>query len=578
MIDDLLSRTSFGEHWARHWLDVVRFSETKGHVTDQGRPYAWKYRDYVIDCLNDDLPYDRFVVEHIAGDLLPESQWRPGHRGESNVAPTATGVLFMHEMHFMAVDPVKQRWDEIDAQIDVLGKAFLGLTTECARCHDHKFDAISQQDYYALAGFFYSTEQGTARVAPRAPVAAAVAKKLKVLESDYEKFLEGKRRARFAAQQPKAGESAYFPVSQELGIQSPKDYSRLTDKIAALEEADPSWSHWVRSANDVEGTNVALLVRGNHRNPGSQVPRRFLTALGGAEFPDHNNAQSGSGRLWLAEQIANSDNPLTRRVWANRIWQHLFGRGIVATPGNFGDLGARPTHPKLLDLLACRLLESGWSTKAVIREIVCSKAYRRSSRAQDDRDPANELFARQNRRRLTAEQIRDAMLAVSESLDPTLYGRSIPCYVPPYATANKPSNVPKSGPLDGANRRSIYLCIRRNFFDPFLLTFDFPDRSQSVSRRAVTLVPGQALAMMNSPLVHELANDWGKRAAASRDTDFERRLQRMWKLALGRSAVSEEIEALSTLSNELSPNEGESGKWSAIAHVIFNHPDFQWID
>jgi hypothetical protein len=271
LVDRLLADARFGEHWARHWLDVVRYSETKGHVTDQERPFVWKYRDYVIDAFNDDLRYDRFVAEQIAGDLMDESQHRAGRRGELNVTPTATGALFMHEMHFMAVDPVRQRWDEINAQIDVLSKAFLGLTVECARCHDHKFDAISQADYYALAGFFFSTEQGRARTAPRQPPLAE-AKELSRLEEVYEKFLKSKQAARLKAQAPKAG-GKYFPVSEELGIQSPADSARLFKFMRALETADPSWRFWARSAQDVDGQDVNLLIRGDHRNPGDLVPR-----------------------------------------------------------------------------------------------------------------------------------------------------------------------------------------------------------------------------------------------------------------------------------------------------------------
>ena len=585
LVDRLLADTRFGEHWARHWLDVVRYSETKGHVTDQERPFVWKYRDYVIDAFNADLPYDRFVAEQIAGDLMEESQQRAGRQGELNVTPTATGALFMHEMHFMAVDPVRQRWDEINAQIDLLSKAFLGLTVECARCHDHKFDAISQADYYALAGFFYSTEQGRARTAPRLPPPLAKAKKLSRLEEDYEKFLKSKQAARRKAQAPKAG-GKYFPVSEELGIQSPADSAKLFKFMRALETADPSWGFWARSAQDVEGRDVKLLIRGDHRNEGDTVPRRFLTAFGGDYRPAKGELGNGSGRLWLAARVISPDNPLVARVWVNRLWHHLFGRGIVATPNNFGKLGLPPSHPELLDYLAARLIEEAWSTKAIIGEIVRSRAYQRASDATGmalDEDPENRLLARQNRRRLTAEQLRDAMLYVAGVLDPTMRGPSVDCYVPPYATANKASNIPKSGPLDGDNRRSIYLKVRRLFYDPFLLTFDFPDRGKSIGRRPVTIVPSQSLAMLNSPLVHELADDWARLLVAGgaidSPQDTQRRLDEVWQKALGRPIHANEQATMQRLLEEVATSDRASREvWKDIVHVVFNHPEFMWID
>ena len=308
LVERLLNSPRFGEKWASHWFDVVDYSETKGHVSDQERPYAWKYRDYVINALNDDLPYDRFVLEHVAGDLLPPEQQRPGVNGEENVSPTATGVLFMHEMHFMAVDPVQQRWDEIDAQIDVIGKAFLGLTVECARCHDHKFDAVSQADYYALAGFFYSTEQGKQRIAPRQSPHKKPQKVAK-LETEYEVFLKRKRDGRVKALTPKNKSGAYFPISEELGLQTTGDTANVLKKMRAIEKLDPSWSQWVRSAHDVDGQDAPLLVRGEHTNPSKErVPRRFLTAIN-SQSP---RLSEGSGRLWLAEQIIDRDNPVHR--------------------------------------------------------------------------------------------------------------------------------------------------------------------------------------------------------------------------------------------------------------------------
>ncbi len=580
LIERLLSSPRFGEKWASHWFDVVDYSETKGHVTDQERPYAWKYRDYVIDALNNDVPYDQFVTEHIAGDLLPTGQQRTGHDGVSNVSPTATGTLFMHEMHFMAVDPVQQRWDEIDAQLDLVGKAFLGLTVECARCHDHKFDAISQADYYALAGFFYSTEQGKRRIAPRAEgdPSSALAK----AEAEYEEYLAKKRAGRVAALNPKNASGAYFPISEELGIQTSGDTAQLLKRMRALEQLDPTWSHWVRAAEDANVQDVPLLIRGEVSNPGMEVGRRFLTAI--RKDPPAN--LNGSGRLWLARQIADANNPLTARVYVNRVWHHLFGRGIVATPNDFGKLGDTPSHPQLLDYLAQRLIDSGWSTKRVIREIVESETYQQRSQVDAakskriaDLDPGNRWLSRQNRRRLNAEQMRDAMLFVAGSLDLTMYGPGIDPFVPPFATANKTGHIPKAGPLDGANRRSVYIKVRRNFIDPFLRTFDFPERGKPVGKRGITIAPNQALAMLNNPLVHELASDWGQRIVEqTREEAGADTLSvccDLWTQGLGREPLRAELKVLGEIVAEL---DGHESLWQEIAHVVFNQPDFLWID
>jgi hypothetical protein len=311
-----------------------------------------------------------------------------------------------------------------------------------------------------------------------------------------------------------------------------------------------------------------------------------LTAIGGDDRPVQRELGKGSGRLWLAAQVTSPDNPLVARVWVNRLWHHLFGRGIVATPNNFGKLGQPPSHPELLDYLAARLVEENWSTKSLIREIVHSQTYQRASESTggmaSEQDPENRLLARQNRQRLTAEQLRDAMLYVAGVLDPAMHGPSVDCYVPPYATANKASNIPQSGPLDGDNRRSIYLKVRRLFYDPFLLTFDFPDRGKSIGRRSVTIVPSQSLAMLNSPLVHELANDWARllvdRGAIDTEEGRQGTLDHVWQKAIGRPMTASERVTMQQLTQELTTDRASREVWKDIVHVVFNHPEFMWIE
>lgn len=569
LVDRLLASPHFGERWARHWLDIIRYSETKGHVTDIERPFAWKYRDYVIDAFNSDLPYDRFLQEHLAGDLISP---RPGPNGEPNIAPTATGALFFHELHFMAVDPAKARWDEIDAQIDVVGKAFLGLTISCARCHDHKTDAISQRDYYALAGIFYSTELGKTRLLPREPANGTRAKEISKAEKTYQSFLDQKVRDRKKTQSKKTDE--YFPVSEELGVQSPADHAKLAKMMDELTRLDPSWAHWVRSAHDVEGTDVPFLARGDHKAKEAKVPRQFLQILLDDRISPPK-LETRSGRRYLAEQITNPSNPLTSRVWVNRLWHHLFGRGIVATPSDFGAQGKAPSHPELLDYLAHRLVSNGWSTKELIREIVCSDAYRRISAEPTEQDPENALLSHRLRRRMDAEALRDSILAICGTLDRKTHGPSIQPYVPPYATANKPSLIPKSGPLDGHGRRSIYLRVRRNYYERFLQIFDFPNPGISTGARSVTTSPAQALAMMNSPFVKDQADRWGTKVAQEAGPPAER-VKGMFIRALGRSPTEPEQALLDALGQDLDPKSAEY--FSDVAHVILNLAEFRYVD
>ena len=355
--------------------------------------------------------------------------------------------------------------------------------------------------------------------------------------------------------------------------------------MKAIERLDPSWNRWTRAAKDVQGSDVPLLIRGEHRNEGPPTPRGWLTAINASDrnaletvLPE--SRRKSSGRLWLAEQIVHPANPLTSRVWANRIWHHLFGRGIVATPNNFGLLGAKPTHRELLDFLAQRLVDQNWSTKKLIREIVFSRAYQRTSQipqSTKESDPENKFLSYHSRRRLNAEQLRDAMLAVSGSIDLKMHGPSVDVFVPPYATANKPSNIPVSGPLDGGNRRSIYIKVRRSFFDPFLRTFDFPNPGKSIGKRIITVAPTQSLAMLNSPLVHELSGDWARVIPPNTQTVDDRCVAEMWNQALGRSPTSQELAIIHSLFADLeslAPIE----KKKQVAHLLFNHPEFMWID
>ncbi len=569
VIDELLASPHYGERWARHWMDVVRYTETAGHVQDLPRPHAYKYRDYLIDAFNDDLPYNRFILEHLAGDLLPDA--RPGKRGEANVSPIATGFLWFHEMHFKPVDPELQRADQVDAQIDVVSKAFLGLTIACARCHDHKFDPVSQADYYALAGFFHSTKETHVRTALLKTLAdPAIQEKADALQKQIEKVrlngVNGTRR------DMKAKTDAIVPVT-EVNF-GPGGINKLVQLRRQLRAINPSSAMWAPGAAEYEPRDIPLHVRGSHKNLGDPVRRRYLTLFDGLEAPEFSES---SGRLWLAKRIADQDNPLTTRVMMNRLWHHHFGRGIVPTPNNFGRNAPKPTHPDLLDWLAHTFVRNKWSLKAMHREIMLSQTYRmasvNASSIAGERDPGNQWLHRQNVRRLEAEAVRDALLAVPGTLDRTIGGESVPPYLSPNVTANKPIHIPKSGPIDSNGRRSIYILVRRNFVTPFLKTFDFPDQGASAGTRDVTVVPNQALAMMNSPLVHLQAKRWAEGELKVKSSN-KQRLKRMFLVSIGREPSKVERKEILAY---LKANGENQETWQAIAHLLLNMNEFVFV-
>ena len=563
-VDRLLANPHFGEKWARHWLDVVRYAETAGHVQDIERQNAWQYRDYVIRAFDQDLPYDRFIIEHLAGDLIAPRQ----DDQFANPGVAATGFLWFHEMHFKPLDPNKQRADQVDAQIDVTTKAFQGLTVACARCHDHKFDPIRQTDYYAMAGVFHSTVEASAQLVslPR-DLASHFEEQISAHEFAMAKVIEKGKKAAIADRKQKTSDIP--PIAETVFAPNFKQQLRkLRNEIA---QDIPQLAMWAPTAKDSTIVDTRLHVRGNHKRLADKVPRGFLSLL--SNHPPYPN--ESSGRLDLARTIASADNPLTARVYANRIWQHLFGRGIVSTPSNFGLTGDPPTHPELLDYLAFRLIDSGWSTKSLIREIVLSDTYQMASSKSEATTrvaPNNWRFHRRSVRRLSAEAIRDAILTVAGSFHDARFGNSIPSDVSPNATANKRSHIPTSGPLDGAGRRSIYIQVRRNFLNPFLTAFDFPDPSTSVSHRNETLVPTQALAMMNSPFVNQQAQLWAQRELRQ-DASIGERAKHMFIKAIGRPPSESEQEILV---QHVTDNNTVSG-WTDVAHILFSLNDFMFV-
>ncbi|MDB5294548.1 MAG: Planctomycete cytochrome, partial [Phycisphaerales bacterium] len=920
VVDRLLASPAFGEVWGRHWLDLVRYAETRGHEFDYDVPAAWRYRDYVVRALNADVPYDQFVTEHVAGDLLPRP--RTDATGEVNESVLGTGFWFLNEQVHSPVDIRADECDRVDNQIDTFGKAFLGLTVGCARCHDHKFDAISAKDYAALAGFVYSGSYREVSFEHQASNAAAAAR-LQATDADaaakllaavgtrarpvtdrlgdylvaairlargdaafaptadldsnvIRAWADELRRSEKAAGHPLrgfatlmspaasapppdrskppepaatvvvdyavpaapwladgdafgtsplpagralAGPSPDRPVAAVLDgpaavanphgkplpgllrtptftipAAAPKLYLRVRGmgrafvcigsyrlaegplhqvakqtlkapdgwRVHAIDltgyagqrahvefgpDAGGAWLavQWVRlgadapantadgrvgalafaasdasnlggasalgrrtdrstpgdagssptasvngspaaapsalalpAPNDVParaagdrlreawvaatngtacacrddaaladwllarpallglvgrdgqsaGTGAAdsaaaafknrsdalaaaaagyrpsatamamldgspvderVLVRGSHKTPGDVVPRRFLEAVDGDRPLAGTTA--GSGRLALAGRLVDPANPLVARVMVNRVWHHLFGRGIVASTDNLGVMGDRPTHPELLDHLAAGFVADGWSVKRLVRRLVLTSAWQMDSRPPADAagqaaelaDPRNLLLHRANLRRLEAEAVRDAMLAVSGRLDPAVGGPSVEVYLTPFMDGR---GRPKaSGPLDGDGRRSLYTRVRRNFLSPMMLAFDAPQPAGAMGRRSVSNVPAQALILMNDPFVVQQAGRWAARVLAEPGRTPEQRIDAMYRAAYARPPTPAELAAAvgflegqgAQLGVAQAARRDDPHVWADLAHVLMNVKEFVYV-
>ena len=913
LVDDFLDSPHFGEHWARHWMDVIRYAESHGSQGDPKAPYAWRYRDYLIRALNADVPYDQLIREHLAGDLLPSPRMNPALG--INESLLATAHFRMVEHGFQPVDPLGDRIKWTDNQVDVVSKAFQGLTISCARCHDHKFDAISQEDYYALYGVLYGArptqravddperldwgrgqlseskeeirlqladtwvqeasalasmlletppesfsnppdpacesetppdtdgdpaapeteaapvETGESKIAdseasaaeqaltraleearcePGNPLAAWVRlagkegaefrREWSALTEEWDNTIrtgrafnrdqfqvrwdlsgpdygewighgaglppepsapgefsvaaEGKRilsgiypggvythllsaKHNGVIQSPRftidsnfislsvlgsdfsfaqlivenyaaprggiyhmrhvlktdrmewvqwdvaywKGFSAYIelatrddvtlvrydstetrnkaekltdgrsaigasrilfhetketpretrpPILYLLRGLPPRSSADLAERLARrLVEAIEAWRDggaselqaayldaFVRaellsrtrdrlpsldsllaqyrevesqvpvprrapSILDEAAPDHPFLVRGDQDAHGEPVARRYLAALGSLPYPDPERV-----RLGLARDLASADNPLTSRVMVNRIWRYLFGYGLVRTTDNFGKLGEPPTHPDLLDHLAQRFMQEGYSIKSMVRRLVTSRTYRMSSQGSEKAlrmDPANRLHQHANLRRLEAEEIRDAMLRISGSLDPALYGPSIP--IPRRTEKDKNTGLGPSGSPDGSERRSIYQEIRRNTYNSFLETFGQPKPASTRGQRDQTNEPAQSLTLLNSPFVWHQAESWGKHLAAGESITVPSRVRHMFFKALGRKPTLQEASRaeayLDAVIHQRKTREHlvltDRGVWADLAHIVFNLKSFIYV-
>ncbi|MCB0667420.1 MAG: PSD1 domain-containing protein [Saprospiraceae bacterium] len=756
-VDSLLASPHYGERWARHWMDLVRYAEGRGHEFDYPVIGAWQYRDYLIRAFNADLPYDDFIREQLAGDLLES----PRINAETKLNESTIGTLFLNlgEGKHSPVDTKDEEKIRIDNMIDVTTKTFLAQTVACARCHDHKFDDIPTTDYYALYGIFESTRahlypaeatvdypahvdsivklkeelkrylteitgpvhspaatfisnstvdstsvdfkfigdfrgedfgnwtsdgycfgEGTTlgEVVTKSPLnqakiaASGVASSQKftrglsgalrsptfIIDKDYLLFRAAGQHSSIRiimdnlqlVQAPihgdftrilddgamrdylsyvgqwkgnkayieifpgtyysKKGKGHHYKLDPEAWIElayvmamdslvdfasdnlltDSNDYapwqvipnSIFTDYTNRLNQYSSKLQDTLFYAGMTEGDNIEspVFIRGDHRNLSEEkVPHRFLSALPiqNIAFPD-----TGSGRLALAEAIASPDNPLTARVIVNRIWHHLFGRGLVSTVDNFGLQGSLPSHPELLDHLALWFTQNNWSVKKLIKYIVTSETFKQSTDHQPaafEIDPENKLLHGYPLRRLEAEAIRDGILACSGRLDLTMYGRSVPMYLTEFLQGR--GRPAESGPLDGKGRRSIYQAIWRNFLPPFMTTFDMPIPFSTFGDRSETNVPAQSLTLLNDPFVKEQAQVWAKALVDERGSP-EKKIRKVYLQAFSRQPTEAEIkEALDFLKDQEIKYSAEQNIelliWSDYCHSIFNMKEFIYL-
>ncbi len=556
VLDHLLASPRYGERWGRHWLDVARYADSNGMDDNIVHGDAWRYRDYVIEAFNRDMPYDRFVREQIAGDLLAE-------RGDTSRREglIATGFLMLGPKMVGEDDPVKQRLDFADEQLATVSRAFLALSIDCARCHDHKFDPIRSSDYYAMLGMFTSTKtvltyRVTSKLNATALDGPEADRKLSEIERRFDfhdDFVTNYNRAKTPAQ---------VVEEQKRAVQDALEDYYAVPKAMAVAEG--------------EIQDLPLMIRGNHLTPGAVVPRRFPAVLAGAGQapigPDR------SGRMELAEWLTDPEHPLVARVMVNRIWKGHFGEGLVRTPDNFGKLGDRPEHPELLDWLARRFVELGWSVKSMHRLIMLSDAYRMASTpnpAAAEIDPENGLFWRANRRRMEAEALRDSLLSVSGRLDTKMGGKTLRHRNFANLNAMARSRDPE---IYASQFRSVYLPVLRSALYEVFSVFDFASPSTSNGNREETMVAPQALFMMNSTLMDESSTGFTERIQNEGGPDDAHRIQRAHLIALGRPAEPGELASWSRFLDRYELAAGDrSAAWKALCRVLLSSNEFLYV-
>ena len=580
--DELLASPRFGERWGRHWLDVVRFAESSGHERNFTYPHAWRYRDYVIDSFNQDKPYDEFIREQIAGDLLPYQD--RAQQIEQNIA---TGFLAIGPKNHLSRGDT-YLMNLADDRVNAMSKSVLALTIACARCHDHKFDPISTAEYHGLAGIFTSTESlhGTNKgkgagsnsiyrdlfvISGDPKAAAAARKKNEKLTAEITKQLKTVQRKLVAIPRENMTDD-----QRKLLAKLKAEKAEIVKRLDDLRKGPADVVRYAMAARDKKDpADIAIRIKGVVSQKGDVAPRGFPSVLTHGEAPAVD--VKTSGRLPLAEWLTREQNPLTARVMVNRIWLHLFGRGLVPTVDNFGLTGAKPSHPDLLDYLANRFMTEGWSVKKMIRLLATSRAYQLSSahhEANNITDPEAVYLWRMRARRLEAEPIRDAILAVSGQLD--LQRPPKGSVVAEMGDGCLERQV-KTAPLrEHRNWRSVYLPVVRFYAPDMLEAFDVAPATLTLGQRPITTVPGQSLFLLNNQFMITQSGHAAERLLAMKLPDTRTRLQHAFQLTFGRPADNSELLAAETMLKNF-PGKKSEAAWSALCQALFTTAEFRYV-
>lgn len=592
----LLSSRQFGERWGRHWLDIARYAESNGRELNSTYPQAWRYRDYVIKCFNEDKPYDRFIQEQLAGDLLKaysDEEWT------QNII--ATGFLALGPKTLTDNDRRQFKADLVDEQIDVVTKGIMGISVACARCHDHKFDPIPQEDYYAIAGIFRSsvTYYGSVNsiqnrhkttlikmpVQDKNPIGeslttaeiAKLEKELDELRSEIRETARESREMRMAN-----NERSQQSIRDLRSLQ--RQIAEITEKLDSVDKNGKPISYCM-GMQPGKPTEADLFEKGEVGKPRQKVARGYVQVIGGEKKTIDSTSH---GRKELAHWITSEDNPLTARVMVNNIWLKLFGEGIVRTPDNFGSAGMRPTHPELLDYLAIEFMKNDWSVKNIIRQIVTSRSYRMSSTFNSTNfklDPDNKRLWRYTPKRIDAEAIRDAILQVSGELDTNPVKGSIVANQGHIVAGGRAFFRVGTDAYDQIEKyRSVYLPVVRDMIPSFLKAFDFPESMIPIPQREQNDTPTQALFMLNNKFIIVHSDLMAKKIRSS-VSNRDDQIKRAFLLCYGREPLSSELSASRNLYNSFKssrdlkdkkPETKEFVALSSICQALFSSAEFRY--
>jgi hypothetical protein len=625
LVDDLLARPAYGERWGRHWLDLVRYADSNGYERDGAKPSVWRYRDYVVKSLNDDKPYDRFILEQLAGDELSDA---------SAETVTALGFFRLGPWDDEPADPAEDRFDQLDDMVSTTSQVFLGLTLGCARCHNHKFEPLSTLDYYRILAVVSPLQRfqngrndldapagspaQLAALAERDKKIGMLADEISNLREDFQvEFLKsgGSKLAAEATaaflvrpadrndEQKKLVEQNAKSLENEVTLGLPDEInakiSTRQDQIASLVRATPDLprAYYLHETSPAP-PETHVLIRGKATRPGVVAPPGVPWVLV-AQQPGFLAADERTSRrrLSLARWLVDPSHPLTARVIVNRVWQFHFGEGLVRTGSDFGVMGDAPSHPELLDYLAGELVRHGWSLKWLHRLILTSSTYRMSKDWHDEygaADPENRLWWRSPYRRLEVEAIRDSMLLVSGRLNPRMYGPAMFPFIPKEALEGNsdPDKIWPAYDEPEASRRTVYAFIKRSLVVPMIEVLDLCDTTKSSARRAVTSVAPQALTLFNGQFANEQAAHFAERIEREAGPDAGRQIEFAYRLALAREPTAAEqlamVEFLATEAAHLAQESAGTGALTApvarkkaleqLCRVIFNLNEFVYPD